>query len=36
MGLVHAVVGVLADYYGFDAVEGGVLGPFFLVDAEFC
>lgn len=26
--LVDAVVGVLADYDGFDGVEGGVLGPF--------
>lgn len=29
MGLVDAVVGVLADYYGFDGGEGGVLGPVF-------
>lgn len=27
MGLVVVVVGVLADDYGFDGVEGGVAGP---------
>lgn len=28
VGLVHPVVGVLADYYGFDGVKGSVLRPF--------
>lgn len=27
MGLVGAVVGVLACYYDFDGVDGGVAGP---------